>query len=313
MSISQDLKQRVVGAAVITALAAIFVPMLLDDPVVERGKVLNEIPIPQPPQIQEAKTEPVERFEPLPISQTSPVPAIEELKQITDKNIGLAKTPTANAKPLKKLTDDAPQRTGEKITDSSTRKGLSPAEETIADNAQLEKPDTDVMVQESAALERKVKAKALAEKTAAEEYRKLAAKKAKEKLLAEKRAAEKALAEEKLIAKQEVLNDKAAADKIAADKKATEKALTEKKTDAAPAAARWFVRMGSFSKEGNAKALMEKLRAQGHPAVVDVVTTAGKAKLYRLRVGPELSKERAEKNRQRLDAEHGSSSILELE
>ncbi len=46
----QELKQRLVGAIVITALAAIFVPMLFDDPVDETGKKINELKIPDLPE-----------------------------------------------------------------------------------------------------------------------------------------------------------------------------------------------------------------------------------------------------------------------
>ena len=45
----QELKQRLIGAAVITALAAIFVPMLFDDPIDESGKTINELTIPELP------------------------------------------------------------------------------------------------------------------------------------------------------------------------------------------------------------------------------------------------------------------------
>ncbi len=45
----QELKQRLVGAVVITALAAIFVPMLFDDPVDETGRKINELKIPELP------------------------------------------------------------------------------------------------------------------------------------------------------------------------------------------------------------------------------------------------------------------------
>lgn len=41
-----DLKQRLVGAVVITALAAIFVPMLFDDPIDESGKMISELTLP---------------------------------------------------------------------------------------------------------------------------------------------------------------------------------------------------------------------------------------------------------------------------
>lgn len=45
----QELKQRLIGAAVITALAAIFVPMLFDDPIDESGKSISELKIPELP------------------------------------------------------------------------------------------------------------------------------------------------------------------------------------------------------------------------------------------------------------------------
>ena len=45
----QDLKQRLIGAVVITSLAAIFVPMLFDDPIDETGKMISELKIPDAP------------------------------------------------------------------------------------------------------------------------------------------------------------------------------------------------------------------------------------------------------------------------
>lgn len=45
----QELKQRLIGALVITALAAIFVPMLFDDAVDETGKNINQLTIPEVP------------------------------------------------------------------------------------------------------------------------------------------------------------------------------------------------------------------------------------------------------------------------
>ncbi len=49
----QELKQRLTGAVVITALAAIFIPMLFDDPVDQRGRQINELAIPPLPQRQQ--------------------------------------------------------------------------------------------------------------------------------------------------------------------------------------------------------------------------------------------------------------------
>lgn len=42
----QELKQRLIGAAVITALATIFIPMLFDDPIDESGKNVSELKMP---------------------------------------------------------------------------------------------------------------------------------------------------------------------------------------------------------------------------------------------------------------------------
>jgi len=56
----QELKQRLIGAAVITALAAIFVPMLFDDPVDETGKNINSLKIPDlPTKVQDVEITPL--------------------------------------------------------------------------------------------------------------------------------------------------------------------------------------------------------------------------------------------------------------
>jgi DedD protein len=46
---NQELKQRLIGAVVVTALAAIFVPMLFDDPVENSSQSVSELVIPATP------------------------------------------------------------------------------------------------------------------------------------------------------------------------------------------------------------------------------------------------------------------------
>ena len=46
---NQELKQRLIGAVVVTALAAIFIPMLFDDPVDNSGQSVSELVIPATP------------------------------------------------------------------------------------------------------------------------------------------------------------------------------------------------------------------------------------------------------------------------
>lgn len=56
----QELKQRLIGAVVITALAAIFVPMLFDDPIDDTGKSINELKIPElPSKVQDVEIMPL--------------------------------------------------------------------------------------------------------------------------------------------------------------------------------------------------------------------------------------------------------------
>jgi len=46
---NQELKQRLIGAIVVTSLAAIFIPMIFDDPVDNSGQTVSELAIPKAP------------------------------------------------------------------------------------------------------------------------------------------------------------------------------------------------------------------------------------------------------------------------
>jgi DedD protein len=64
----------------------------------------------------------------------------------------------------------------------------------------------------------------------------------------------------------------------------------------------WVVQVGSFSQQGNALALRDRLRQQGFSAFVDRAST-GAGSTWRVRVGPELRRENAETLQQRLKNE----------
>ncbi len=69
---------------------------------------------------------------------------------------------------------------------------------------------------------------------------------------------------------------------------------------AAPAAAKaWAVQVGSFTREANALALRDRLRAKHFPAFVDAIA-GSKGTVYRVRVGPEVSRSGAEALQKRL-------------
>ncbi|HEC20734.1 MAG TPA: sporulation protein [Gammaproteobacteria bacterium] len=82
---------------------------------------------------------------------------------------------------------------------------------------------------------------------------------------------------------------------------------TSSTTDAAGA---WVVQVGSFAARNNARALRDKLRKQGYASFVESIS--GKAgRVYRVRVGPELSKSAAETLRQRLAKEAGLKGLVQ--
>ncbi|WP_150049149.1 SPOR domain-containing protein [Methylomonas rhizoryzae] len=120
----QELKQRLIGAAVITALAAIFVPMLFDDPVDESGKIVNELKMPElPGKAQDVeimplpeKVEDVVQTPPAPeASVTEPKPPVSDNESEEDAEEGFAPRPqiTANdtkpAPPQKPSGEPAPR------------------------------------------------------------------------------------------------------------------------------------------------------------------------------------------------------------
>ncbi len=72
----------------------------------------------------------------------------------------------------------------------------------------------------------------------------------------------------------------------------------------------WVVQVGSFSARNNARALRDKLRKQGYASFVESIKGAS-GRVYRVRVGPELSKVAADKLRQRLVKEAGLKGLVQ--
>ena len=125
MEVDQELKQRLIGAAVITALAAIFVPMLFDDAVDETGKNVNQLQIPAiPAKAQEVEIMPLpEKAEDvatvIPVEK-SPKPiqsnafnegeaeaVVPPVSSAPAKLLGNAPVANANQRPVKVVEPDA--------------------------------------------------------------------------------------------------------------------------------------------------------------------------------------------------------------
>lgn len=71
----------------------------------------------------------------------------------------------------------------------------------------------------------------------------------------------------------------------------------------------WVVQVGSFSQSNNALSLRDKLRSNGFTAFVEKLKSDGET-IYRVRIGPELKKENAEKQLQRLRREMDMKGIV---
>ncbi|MEN8170146.1 MAG: SPOR domain-containing protein [Pseudomonadota bacterium] len=71
----------------------------------------------------------------------------------------------------------------------------------------------------------------------------------------------------------------------------------------------WVVQVGSFSQSGNALTLRDKLRKNGFTAFVEKYRDKGKSS-YRVRVGPELKRENAEKQLQRIKSKLQLKGII---
>lgn len=72
----------------------------------------------------------------------------------------------------------------------------------------------------------------------------------------------------------------------------------------------WIVQVGSFSSNDNAKALRDKLRKQGYTSFVEAVK-GQKGMVYRVRVGPELTRKSAEQLNQRLSKEADIKGLVQ--
>lgn len=71
----------------------------------------------------------------------------------------------------------------------------------------------------------------------------------------------------------------------------------------------WVVQLGSFASAENAETLNKKLRQSGYAAFVEPLQQGG-AKVYRVRVGPELRRSGAQSVRDRLQANMGLDGIV---
>jgi DedD protein len=280
----QELKQRLIGAAVVTALAAIFIPMLFDDPIDDSGRIVSELTIPQTPVTAAEDT-------------ANKLPSGPEQVTGTDTQSPTVETASESTE-NREQEETIAEETGQPIDEQQW------IEESRAEEEPEAVEDTGANIQEAYP-----KKPELSEKPAPK--RVPAAKPATAKIAEEPlRQPVKPRVAENKTAKipRKTIQAQAETAKIST----TPPAATVKKPLAAPKVevskantgfSRWYIQAGSFGKKENALSLWENLRKQGLPVVMETQTTA-KGPLYRLKVGPELDKKRAADIRDRLNKQN---------
>ncbi|WP_374090189.1 SPOR domain-containing protein [Methylomicrobium lacus] len=256
----QELKQRLIGAAVVTALAAIFIPMLFDDPVDTSGQAVSEMTIPEvpatPPTAAESKlptdAASVENAAGNPPATDLNAGAIEKIEPGLQENAPADYEPPADVEP------------------SADAEAIPEEEAEIVPSAP--EPVTE---QAPPAPKKSSPAKAVLPKTIAPVSEQTAPTPVVKPVPAKPIEAPAAKPAPKGSAKFE----------------------------------RWTIQAGSFTKKENAALQRDKLRKLGFPATLETLST-GQGTMYRLKIGPELDKQRALDIRNRLNQQNIKTIIL---
>lgn len=258
----QELKQRLIGAAVITALAAIFVPMLFDDPIDETGKSINELKIPELP----AKAQDVEIM-PLP----------EKVEEVAD-NLPAANTPKEPPQVLEEGESEA-------ALEAPKPKVRLSGKETapVPHNLPTAKPSAPAAVAqlgEEPAEAEDVASVAVVSKPAkspAPAIQPLQAVSPVPKVL-------------KPVNKLPELKAEAAATPAPAPAVST---AGKAQPTSAEESNRWYLQVGTFSQKPNAASLQENLKQQGFAATIKEVAS-DKGTVFKVRIGPIVDKAKAQ-------------------
>ncbi len=260
---NEELRQRIIGAVVVTALAAIFVPMLFEDPVDSQDQLVSTLPIPAEPSIT--------------IEDTEHVQATPETTQTPDN--AAADSLNQDVLSQDELDAEAPEEEIQEQLEEPVASTSKPprAKSTLNDAAQ---DDADFSDDIAPIVETKPLVKKVATK------------------------AEPAIVKKPALAKPSSTQHKSV--EIVSVQKLPP--VTPKSKAEPPS--RWFLQAGSFSKKENAVILTDSLRKQGFPVLLETIQVDGQGTFYRLKVGPELDKKRADSMKAKLDKQNIHSLLI---
>ncbi|NOT12621.1 MAG: SPOR domain-containing protein [Methylococcaceae bacterium] len=307
---NQELKHRLIGAVVVTALATIFIPMLFDDPIDDTGQLVSELNVPTQP--ENTAEQPANK------SPTS----IDQTVATQNPDSVAAKAQTAEAATIEEADsvgteEDLDQSqaldTSENGTDNITEEemGQGPYIPENAESMQDEQPTSlDTGIKEA---NQAVKNAPTHEPPASHPAN------SKAIISGKPLAKEIATPVKKSIKEPAISSLKAPASQpssthVSGSVIAEEPRKTVYKTKELPkkpgqVLERWYLQAGSFGRKDNALSLFEELRKQGLPVVLETVQ-GDKGALYRLKVGPELSKKRAADLKARLEKQKIKTMLI---
>jgi len=310
-----ELKQRLIGAVVVTALCAIFIPMLFDDPVDNSGQLVSELNIPAPVDAGAntavkvpASAEQVSKLpDPEPLSTEAPGDTLES----TGAPEEIIEEPAAGQSKQGRSEESLyTESEGYTREDAGAEEAVEPE-----DNQPKLRPKQLPVEQPLSAdaagdgIRKSMVAKVPVRESHVETMAKepVKVKKAVEpiKLPVKKPDVEPAAT---------VINEAARQPPSSAKSLAAAVAEAKKPAVVPPPKAnqklvRWYIQLGSFSKKENAMSLWESLHEQGLPASLDTVQT-DKGVSYRLRVGPELDGKKAAAMKSRLDRQNIKAILI---
>lgn len=303
----QELKQRLIGASVIIALAVIFVPMLFDGEVEQKNNQNISITIPD---AGENNLE-VKKFElDKPVSEANEMPPSEAELVVNDNQVQLIEKDLAN--------QPAEITPKEKIVAETTEPVSKPAEPAVnkPENRPETKPETKaVVVTKPAETPVKEPSKPVNSSSNNGVLKQVFrvkmgsfsqqgnAEKVKSSLLQKNI---KAIVEynpglklyrvwsQELYRDVSIANDYVKAVDQLKLNIGTPKVVTLSAEEVSQMASQgqmgWVVQLGSFSTKDNAIELRNKVKAAGFAGFVDMITNSKGVKLYRLRIGPLMEK-----------------------
>jgi DedD protein len=277
-----ELKQRLIGAVVVTALAAIFIPMLFDDPVDTSGKTVTELTIPQAP--AEVAPETAQNI-PANKDQALDRPEIElNAAEVNEDNQANAtgEAPATNI-------PDGEQTVQPSIADTAKDSGSGLSDNEPSDGLPLKQSDQNGVsgldtgdVQGANQLEDSQGNAVSTTETVKKPEQNL------EKPT--KKPASKPIVSEKPKVKSVVTAEKA---------KVVTKTQKEPVKKSSSKLVRYSIQAGSFNKKENAQSLVDKLRKQGMPA-----SLSAKGEYFRVKIGPSLDKDKAKEMKAKLDKQN---------